>query len=49
MAWSHVGTVMVYPRFLFIALVLLDALGRAFVMLCGECWVMISDLMELSL
>ncbi|CAN6933139.1 unnamed protein product, partial [Brassica oleracea] len=27
---------------------LLDVLGRAFVMLCGECQVMISGLLELS-
>ena len=46
MAWSHVCTVGVYPRFLLIALDLLDVLGRDFVMLCGECWVMILGLVE---
>ncbi|WZZ85541.1 hypothetical protein YC2023_114120 [Brassica napus] len=34
---SHVGTVGVYLCFLLIDIALLDILGRAFVMLCGEC------------
>ena len=49
-AWCgmvSVGTVGIYPRYLLFDLALLDVLGRAFVMLCGKCWVMISGLLEL--
>lgn len=45
--WSHVGAVEVYPRFLLIDFVLLDVLGKGFVMLCGDRGVMISGLLEL--
>ena len=35
-------------HYLLIALALLDFLGRAFVMVCGECRVIISSLLNLS-
>ena len=41
--WHHRGL-----RYLLIALVLLDFLGRAFVMVCGECRVIISSLLNIS-
>ncbi|CAN7120369.1 unnamed protein product, partial [Brassica rapa subsp. narinosa] len=36
-----------YPRFLLIDIALLDVLGRDFVMLCGECRLVISGLLGL--
>lgn len=47
MAWFHVDIVGVYPRYLLFNLALLDVLGKDFVMLCGECWMMILGFMGL--
>lgn len=47
-AWSHVDTVEIYSYFVLNIFALLDVLGKKFVMLCGECWIKISELLKLS-